>query len=390
MPCEQETNITVTVPAGGSFSGLAPGVPHLNSLYLYLAGTCNLFCSHCWISPIPAGREKSDPFLKMEYVRRAIREARPLGLSSVKLTGGEPLLHPQFRELIRLIGDENIRIMIETNGTLIDDDLAVFLKGITQVSFISVSLDGVTAEAHEAIRGVPGSHERTLAGIGSLVKSGFKPQIICSLHRGNKDQMGEMVKLAVKLGCGSVKFNNIQRMGRGEEFIKEGGLEVSEILDLHRYLEKEIIPDAPIRIYFDIPMAFYSIGRLMRDSSCRCSLLNILGILATGEISLCGVGVTTPELIFGNMAKDRLDAVWNRNPTLALLRRQIPAELEGICFRCLHRDICLGNCVANNFHLTRRLNASYTYCEQAREQGLFPLARERDSFYNDTNKETPL
>jgi len=296
----------------------------------------------------------------------------------VKLTGGEPLLHPQFRALIRLIGDEGIRIMIETNGTLIDDDLAVFLKGIPQVSFISVSLDGVTAEAHEAIRGVHGSHERTLAGIRSLVRSGFKPQVICSLHRGNKDQMGDMVKLAVEFGCGSVKFNNIQRMGRGEEFIKDMGLDVSEILDLHRFLEKEIIPDSPIRVYFDIPMAFYSIGRLMRDSSCRCSLLNILGILATGEISLCGVGVTTPELIFGHLAQDDLAEVWNRNPILALMRRQIPAELEGVCSRCLHRDICLGNCIANNFYLTRKLNAPYTYCEQAREQGFFPLARERN------------
>ena len=227
------------------------------------------------------------------------------------------------------------------------------------------------------------------AGIGSLVRSGFKPQVICSLHRGNRDQMGEMVKLAVKLGCGSVKFNNIQRMGRGEEFIKDGGLDVSEILELYRFLEREIIPHAPIRIYFDIPMAFYSIGRLMRDSSCRCSLLSILGILATGEISLCGVGVTTPELIFGHVAQDGLADVWNRNPTLLLLRRQIPAELEGVCSWCLHRDICLGNCVANNFHLARRLNAPYAYCEQARGLGLFPLARERNSFYNDPNKEHP-
>jgi SynChlorMet cassette radical SAM/SPASM protein ScmF len=380
MPCEQEIGIAAAAPGSGAIPGLAPGVPPLNALYLYLAGTCNLFCSHCWISPIPAGREKSDPFLKVEYVRRAIREAKPLGLSSVKLTGGEPLLHPQFRELIRLIGEEGIRIMIETNGTLIDDDLAVFLKGAPQVSFISVSLDGVTAEAHETIRGVPGSHEQTLAGIRSLVKTGFKPQIICSLHRGNKDQMGEMVKLAVELGCGSVKFNNIQRMGRGEEFITSMGLEVSEILNLYRYLEKEIVPHAPIQVYFDIPKAFYSIGRLLRDSSCRCSLLNILGILATGEISLCGVGVTTPELIFGHMAQDHLDAVWNQSPTLALMRRQIPAELEGVCSRCLHRDICLGNCIANNYHLAGKLNAPYAYCQQAWEQGIFPLARERKSY----------
>ena len=64
-------------------------------------------------------------------MKKAIKEAKPLGLQSVKLTGGEPMLHPQFREIVEYIESENIGMIMETNGTLIDDDMAEFLKSKT-------------------------------------------------------------------------------------------------------------------------------------------------------------------------------------------------------------------------------------------------------------------
>ena len=382
MPCDLEA---ASAPLDGN-TRLEAGVPPLNSLYLYISGVCNLFCAHCWISPPQSNDREEGPFLELEFAAKAVREAKPLGLRSVKLTGGEPLLHPQFRELIDQLSEEDVKILIETNGTRIDDSLAQFLKGRSRVVFISVSMDGVTAQTHEILRGVPGSHERTMDGIRALVGAGYSPQIICTLHRENIDQMADMVQLAERIGCGSVKFNNIQQMGRGEKFTKERGLSVPEIIHLCGHLEKEIIPRSRIPVFFDIPMAFYSIRRLFRDSSHRCALLNILSVLATGELSLCGIGVTTEELVFGHIARDSLKEVWNRNPVLARMRMLIPDQLLGACGRCLHREICLGNCVANNFHRSRELNGSYVFCEKASELGLFPEARKHQKNIQDKEK----
>jgi len=356
---------------------LPEGVPPLTSLYLYIAGSCNLACRHCWITPTYQAGGNGGEQIRLEYVRRAIREARPLGLQTVKLTGGEPTLHKQFRKLVDMLDGEGLEIHIETNGTLIDYDLAGFLKQRKHVCFISVSLDGADAETHESLRGVRGSFEQAITGIRNLVEQGFQPQLICTLHKGNVPQMGAVIKLAVDLGCGSVKFNHVQQVGRGEQFADEQGLAVAEIINCYQCVEKDLRKESEIPVHFDIPFAFHSIRKLLDDSLGRCTVRNILGLLAGGELSICGIGITVPELIYGHMDRDSLRDVWCNSPGLVQLREQVPAKLQGTCAQCLHRDLCLGACVANNFHSAGRLNAPYQFCHLADGLGLFPESRKR-------------
>lgn len=357
---------------------LPEGVPPLQSLYMYIAGSCNLACRHCWVEPDFSPDRSKGKFLKLEWAKKAVVEAKPLGLLSVKLTGGEPLFHPQFKEIVGLIAQESIDIIIETNGTLVDDDLAGFLRDAGRVRFISVSVDGANAETHESLRGVAGSFDKAVSGIRALVKAGFKPQLICTLHRGNIGEIEEVIALAERLGCGSVKFNHIQRMGRGERMHEEKQeLSVEEIIRIYQRLENEFVPRARVKVFFDIPIAFYSIRKIMNGNPGRCNVLNLLGVLSGGELSLCGVGVLVPELIYGHLSCDKLQDVWTEAPGLKELRRLIPAELEGICGRCLFKDTCLGQCVANSYHAVKMLNSPYYFCHQAAEKGLFPPFRRK-------------
>ncbi|MGB8214218.1 MAG: radical SAM protein [Anaerolineales bacterium] len=354
---------------------LPEGVPLLTSLYIYAAGSCNLACRHCWIVPKFQPDGNGGPYVKLEHVEKAIREGKPLGLRSVKLTGGEPTLHPQFRQLVDLINDAGLDIMLETNGTLVDNDLALFLKARSHICFISVSLDGATAETHDALRSVQGSYEQAISGIKNLVSVGFQPQVICTLHKGNVSEMVDLIALAENLGCGSVKFNQVQQVGRGDHFSATEGLTVPEIIDLYRHLENEIVPQYNIQIHFDIPYAFSPIRKLMGESLGRCTVQNILGMLATGELALCGIGTTIPELVYGNVETDDLREVWCTSPGLSLMREQVPFQLRGICAHCIHRDFCQGQCVANNYHLEKKLDAPFFICEEAEKLGLFPESR---------------
>lgn len=356
---------------------LPEGVPPLTSLYVYAAGSCNLACRHCWIVPKFQPDGEGGPYVKLEYVAKAIREGKPLGLRSIKLTGGEPMLHPQFCELVTLIDDAGLDIIIETNGTLVDESLAQFLKARSRVCFISVSLDGAKPATHDALRSVPGSYERAVAGIKNLVAVGFHPQVICTLHKGNVAEMEDVIKLAEALGCGSVKFNHVQQPGRGGKFYEDYGLDIAEIIQLYRHIEDEIVPQSRVQIHFDIPFAFLPIRKLLDDSSGRCSVKNILGMLATGDLALCGIGTTIPELIYGHAESNNLHKVWCFSPGLVRLRELVPFQLEGICEQCLHRDICQGECVANNFHATGKLNAPYFFCDRANQLGLFPQSRNK-------------
>lgn len=356
---------------------LPQGVPPLSTFYLYVAGSCNLACRHCWIVPKFQPDGVGGPYIKLEHVEKAIREGKPLGLRSIKLTGGEPMLHPQFRQLVTMIDDAGIDMIMETNGTLIDPEMAAFLRSKSHMWFISVSLDGAATETHEALRIVKGSYDWAVSGIKNLVEVGFRPQVICTLHRGNVSELADVVKLAEQLGCGSVKFNHVQRSGRGEIFPDEQVLTIPEIIQLFGYLESEIVPTVQFPIYFDIPVAFYPIRKLLQVSMVRCRLHNILGILANGELALCGIGTTIPDLIYGNIEKDELRRVWCNAPGLARLREQIPAQLEGICGQCLHQNTCQGECIANNYQAAGRLNAPYNFCDLADAMGLFPESRKK-------------
>jgi SynChlorMet cassette radical SAM/SPASM protein ScmF len=379
MPCDVEVSGAEGLRQRGPGSPPLPeGVPPLSTLYFYVAGACNLACGHCWISPAYDPGAASGRFLPLDLMRRAILQGKPLGLASAKLTGGEPLLHPRFREIVSLCADEGLGINIETNGTLVDDGLARFLRE-KGVGFISVSLDGADAETHERLRGVPGSFARAVAGIRALAEAGLRPQAICTLHRGNAGQMRGVVALAGSLGCGSLKFNHVQNMGRGTRKKAEAGLDVEEVLALYRAMERDLVPRSPLPLFFDIPYAFRPIRALLRKDLGHCGILNILGVLSGGELSMCGVGVTVPDLIYGDLATDDLAEVWCNSPGLAEIRRLVPRGLGGACGRCLHRDFCMGECVAQGFFEEGRLGGAFPFCAEMDRRGKFPETRRRDS-----------
>ena len=75
----------------------------LNQIYFYMTEGCNLRCRHCWISPEYQTQDGSSNSLDFTLFQSIIEQAKPLGLSEVKLTGGEPLLHPQIKEILQWI-----------------------------------------------------------------------------------------------------------------------------------------------------------------------------------------------------------------------------------------------------------------------------------------------
>jgi SynChlorMet cassette radical SAM/SPASM protein ScmF len=237
-------------------------------------------------------------------------------------------------------------------------------------------VDGARAESHESLRAVPGSFEKAIEGIRALVEAGFRPQLICTLHKGNVGEIEEVIALAERLGCGSVKFNHIQRIGRGEKMLEEEkGLGIEELIALNDDMEKSIAGRAKIRTFFDVPYAFMSIRRIQVNIGARCNVLSILGILPEGELSLCGIGTTFPELIYGHISLENLRTVWLSSPGLQELREKIPLRIEGICKECLFREYCMGQCIANNFRNGRKINAPFFFCQRAYEIGKFPRSR---------------
>jgi SynChlorMet cassette radical SAM/SPASM protein ScmF len=353
-------------------------IPPLNHLYFYLTEGCNLACRHCWLAPKFDPDASRYPTLPVELFEAAIREAKPLGLSSVKLTGGEPLMHPQFTRLLEIARREELRLVIETNGLLCTPQIAAEIAKSSQ-RFVSVSMDGVDAATHEWVRGVEGSFEAARQAVRNLVAVGIRPQIIFSVMRANAHQVDGAVHMAEELGASSVKFNVVQPTARGEALHEaDGALSVEELIALGHHVDVELTLTTELRLFFDYPMAFRPLRRFISGDGCSvCGIFGILGVIASGHYALCGIGEQVEEMVFGVVGEDALETVWQENEVLNALRAGLPAQLEGVCAQCLMRGRCLGSCVAQSYYRTGSLWSPFWFCEQAEEAGLFPNSRLR-------------
>ena len=314
--------------------------------------------------------------LPVDLFETAIREAKPLGLNSVKLTGGEPLLHPQFTTLLEIVRREELALTIETNGLLCTPEIAEEIAKSPNRS-VSVSIDGADSETHEWVRGVSGSFELARQAVSNLVAVGISPQIIMSIMPRNVGQVDAMVRMAEDLGASSVKFNIVQPIARGERLHEnDDTLSIEALIKLGRHVEMELAKNTELTLFFDYPMAFRALSRIACGDGCGvCGIMGILGVMATGHYALCGIGEHISELVFGRAGTDRLEAVWLEHPTLNELRSGLPDRLDGVCSRCLMKHRCMGSCIAQNYYRTGSFWGPYWFCEQAEERDLFPESR---------------
>ncbi len=379
-----------------SRTNLPAGVPPLRSFYLYLSDSCNLACRHCWITPHYVNGEP-DPgdVIDMDALQKAVEEAKPMGLTHAKLTGGEPMLHPRFIDIADMLTRAGLSLDMETNGTLITAEIARYLREKTNLSFISVSIDAADAESHDWFRGVPGAYDAVLRGLDQLVQAGYKnTQVIMAVHHKNVDQVEGVVRLAAAHGAGSVKFNPVTTSGRGKGMQKRGELMgYREHMDLAHYLYNDLRPalrrdGLSIELIYNIPLALMPINELIRrnGNSGDCGVLGILGVLGSGEIVLCGIGRTIPELVYGRLGTDSVFDIWLHNPTILELRRSL-ADINTypeLCRDCVMASRCRTGCVAQNYVDSGQLLWAHFLCREAERLGEFPASRRRSTSFSVT------
>jgi SynChlorMet cassette radical SAM/SPASM protein ScmF len=350
----------------------------LKRIYFYLTSGCNLACRHCWLSPKLHTINDHQPVLSVESFQSIIEQGNKLGLSGVKLTGGEPLMHPQIREILNIVKEHKLSLGIETNGVLCTPEIADLISSAKNAT-IAVSLDGANAETHEWSRGIEGCFQATIKGIRNLSTAGINPQIIFTVMKYNYGQLEELVDFAASLGVNSIKFNTVQPTGRGEQLNAKGdGLPVEEILKLEQWVSDTLSKKTGIKLYFDLPPAFLRLSKMFGsngDGCGTCGIRDILGVLADGSYALCGIGSHIPQLVFGHVSKDLLEDIWRENKILQEIREGIPGRFEGICGICALKGLCSASCIAQNYYRSKSLWSSFWFCEEAFEKNLFPQTR---------------
>ena len=155
-------------------------------------------------------------------------------------------------------------------------------------------------------------------------------------------------------------------------------LGLQRLVEIGQWVEGELQKRSSIRLHYSWPMAFYSLKHLLNLDGHSCNIFNILGILPSGHLAMCGIGIQVPDLCYGLLGEDPIADLWTSNPILADLRQSLPKDLEGVCGKCIFRGQCLGSCVAENYHTYGKLVAPFWFCQEAYAKGFFPLSRLRE------------
>jgi cyclic pyranopterin phosphate synthase len=170
----------------------------IHDLRVSITDRCNYKCVYCRTGELGA----QYPELGIEEYLRLIKIFVGLGITKVRLTGGEPLLRRGLLELIQQLAalqtlwGEPLDLAQTTNGHLLES-LATPLKA-AGLNRVTVSMDAVDAPTFERITRVPGSFETVLRGIRAARAAGLAPlKINCVLLRGfNDDQIEGFARFA--------------------------------------------------------------------------------------------------------------------------------------------------------------------------------------------------
>lgn len=173
-----------------------------------LNSECNLDCLHCCEE---AGDICPDQMSK-EQMLEACRQFVEAQIPYVALSGGEPLMCPHFWDVCEYLRANSVNVKIETNGEMIDGQLARQLGGLNLRS-VQVSLDGATAEAHESLR-KNGDYDKVLQACKLLRGEGANIEIVFVPTRVNVHEVGQTVDLAASLGAYGFYTGKLMRIGR--------------------------------------------------------------------------------------------------------------------------------------------------------------------------------
>ncbi|NLJ40873.1 MAG: radical SAM protein [Clostridiales bacterium] len=315
-----------------------------------LTYVCNIKCKFCYggCTPTDSGR-----VLDLDGFKKVLDKIRyEAEVPSVSFTGGEPTVSKDLPELVRYASKNNgMRVNLITNGTLITPKLA---KGLREAGLSSaqVSIEAPTADAHDSITGVPGSHAASIRGLQALAAEGVTVHphfTICSL---NRDYIMDYPAFAKEIGVERFSANLIIPAGRGDDkslqvsYTEIGGM----VIDLKSMAQSTGVEfmwysPTPVCLFNPITSGFGNKG----CSACE----GLLSLDPQGNVLPCS---SWSEPI-GNILEEGFHAVWSKKRS-QWIRAKESAPDE--CKACKDFALCQGACpLYFNVHGVDELHRSW-------------------------------
>jgi radical SAM protein with 4Fe4S-binding SPASM domain len=306
---------------------------------------CDLACRHC---SSRAGRARPDELTTAEALD-LVDQLADLGVLEITLIGGEAYLREDWLDIVRAIRRRNMECTLVTGGRGLTLDRVREAKEAGVMS-VSVSVDG-TAQTHDALRGLQGSHAAAVAAMQTMAHEGVQVSANTQIGRRNRRELAEIFQTIKTAGAHSWQLQLTVAAGRAADdpAILLEPYHMLEVMPLVARLKAQA-DVADLRIWPGNNLGYFGPFEALlrgnlpggRRGSCGAGRYSI-GIESDGAIKGCP-SLPSQEYVGGNVRDDRLCDIWERAEPLRFTRGDRRPELWGHCAGCYYADDCLGGC----------------------------------------------
>lgn len=291
--------------------------PILKDLHIRITSKCNFNCPHCYA----ADWFKDGFSLNFQELMSIIDQAVDLGCKKVTFTGGEPLVSDCISDIIKFCLSNNLRIEIETNGTLIDKLINDLQDDIRNVEF-GISYDGENMRGAETAPIVRSNIEK-------LVNLGCNVKLQTVLTKLNISEIDHILNFSKTLGIKNRIFLAHSPNGNGKNL---------ELLNVNEWLEiVKVIREKYPHAIVELPDVFSG------GSQKKCGWgVHRCEIMPNGDVTSCGP-ITFNKRGFkaGNIKNQSLKDIWS-SQHFSYIRNLRQQDFNGLCSKCIFWKTCLG------------------------------------------------
>jgi len=263
---------------------------------------CNLRCVHCYnfdrggVPPPPA------PELGLDETVGLLDDLRAAGCLFLSLTGGEPLLHPRFWDILDAAAARRFSVTLLTNGTLLGERTCGRLARFRNLWQVSLSLYGARPETHDAVTRTRGSFRRLREGLRRLRRRGLPAAIKLVVMKANAREVPAMIAMAEGESLPWLVDASISPRHDGTPGSPECRADLSTIESLYRGPLRRLLQKGDTDPSGD-------------DFKCDCARSNV-AVSAAGDVWPC---IAAP-IRGGNLRERRFREIWEGSPAFRRIR----------------------------------------------------------------------
>jgi len=296
---------------------------------------CNLQCVHC----LSSSGTRDPHELTTAEMKAIVDDLHDLGVFYVNIGGGEPMLRPDFFEVVEYCVSRGVGVKFSTNGGLMTAEKARRLASMDYVD-VQISLDGIDADTNDAVRG-QGSHAKARRAMDHLRDADFGPfKISVVMTRDNVEQLDGFEALADEYGA-ELRLTRFRPSGRGADSWNELHPTQAQQRTLYHWLLER-----PHVLTGDSFFHLSALGEALPGLN-LCGAGRVVCLIdPVGDVYACPF-VLHDEFKAGSV-RDRggFGAVWTDSQLFADLREP---QSAGACASCGAYDACQGGCMATKF-----------------------------------------